>query len=122
MTADASPPESGISRPNPVAFAGSLIYWLEVPSDRQHYIHGILEGYDDLGYYQTMVHGCREEADGQRFDLGRLTTSVNARREAEALLAVFADEYGLRVPENAPDIPPDAQPPSRKLGGAADPS
>ncbi len=108
-------PSNPESSPNPVAFAGSLVYWLEVPSDRQHYIHGILEGYDDLGYYQTMVHGCREEADGQRFDLGRLTTSVDARGEAEALLAVFADEYGLRVSENAPDILPDAQPPSRKL-------
>ncbi len=125
--ADASPSEPGTSSdpvpcPNPVAFAGSLIYWLEVPSDRQHYIHGILEGYDDLGYYQTMVHGYREEAGGQRFDLGRLTTSVDARGEAESLLAVFAEEYGLRIPKNAPDISPDAQPPSRKLGRAAGPS
>jgi hypothetical protein len=106
-------------RPNPVLFAGSLIYWLEVPSNRQHYIHGILEGYDDLGYYQTMIHGYREDADGQVYALGRLTSSEDSREETEALLAAFADEYGLRVAENVPDIPPDEQPSSRKLGGAA---
>ena len=128
MTADNSPPipetplepETSFDpklRPNPVPFAGSLIYWLEVPSNRQHYIHGILEGYDDLGYYQTMVHRYCEDADGQRYDLGRLTSSEDSREETEALLAAFADEYGLRVAESAPDIPPDEQPSSKKPGG-----
>lgn len=128
MTADDSPfiPEMPLDpeaspdpkrRPNPVLFAGSLIYWLEVPSNRQHYIHGILEGYDDLGYYQTMIHRYREDADGQRYDLGRLTSSEDSREETEALLAAFADEYGLRVAESAPDIPPDEQPVSKKPGG-----
>ncbi len=128
MTADDSPsaPEAPLDpevpleqklRPNPVSFAGSLIYWLEVPSNRQHYIHGILEGYDDLGYYQTMIHGYREDADGQMYALGRLTSSEDSREETEALLAAFSDEYGLRVAESAPDIPPDEQPSSRKPGG-----
>ena len=105
-------------RPNPVSFAGSLIYWLEVPSNRQHFIHGILEGYDDLGYYQTMLHRHCEDEEGQVYDLGRLTSSEDSREETEALLAVFANDFGLRVAENAPDILPDAQPTSKKPGGA----
>lgn len=119
MTADASPSDPENPRPNPVSFAGSLIYWLEVPSDQQHYIQGILEGYDDLGYYQTIVHGHREDADGRSLALARITSTVEARAEIEALIAALAGEYGIRLAESAPEIPPDAQPPSRKVGRAA---
>lgn len=108
---------TGFFRKNPVLFSGSLIYWLEVPSDQQHYIQGILEGYDDLGYYQTLVHGYREEADGKRIDLARITGSVDAKQEIEAVIAALSVEYGFRLSEEAPDISPDAQPPSRRLGG-----
>ena len=41
-------PEAGGPRPNPEVFEGSLIYWAESPTEKQHFINGILEGYDAL--------------------------------------------------------------------------
>lgn len=109
-------PSPGKRKANPVSFEGSLIYWLEVPSDQQHYIQGILEGYDDLGYYQTMVHEFRETAEGVALALGRITSTEDVRKNLEALLSALVRDYGLRVLEESPDIPPDEQPLSRKIG------
>jgi hypothetical protein len=101
-------------RPNPETYSGSLIYWLEVPSDQQHFIQGILDGYDGLGYYQTMVHGYGQREDGWTTALARITSTGDGRDEMEGLLEALAAGFGLRLLEEAPGIQPDLQPRSKK--------
>ena len=108
-----APAESG-PRPNPEVFAGSLIYWAEVPSDKQHFINGILEGYDALGYYQTMEHDYGQGEGGSRTALARITSTEDARGDMEALLESLKAEFGLRLLGEAPGTLPDIQPRSRK--------
>ncbi|MBT3351077.1 MAG: DUF4911 domain-containing protein [Nitrospinaceae bacterium] len=105
---------------NPVSFSGSLIYWLEVPSDKQHFIHGILDGYDNLGYYQTMVHGWGERVDGGATSLARITSTEDTREEMDTLLEALSADFGLKLLDEAPDIAPDFQPVSRKPGDEAE--
>lgn len=101
-------------RPNPEPYSGSLIYWLEVPSDQQHFIQGILDGYDGLGYYQTMVHGYGRREDGRTTALARITSTEDGRDEFEDLLEALTADFGLRLLEEAPGIEPDVQPRSKK--------
>lgn len=107
-------PEAGGPRPNPEVFEGSLIYWAESPTEKQHFINGILEGYDALGYYQTMAHGYGQGEEGRTTALARFTTTEDARGDMEALLKSFEAEFGLKLLGEAPAIPPDVQPLSRK--------
>ena len=100
--------------PNPVPFSGSLIYWIEVPSDKQHFLQGILDGYDGLGYYQTMVHGWGGREDGGTTSLARITSTEDTREEMDALLAALSVDFGLILLDAAPDIAPDLQPGTRK--------
>ncbi len=108
-----APAESG-PRPNPEVFAGSLIYWAETPSEKQHFINGILEGYDALGYYQTMAHGWGQGEGGRTTALARITSTEDARGDMEALLESLEAEIGLRLLGEAPATLPDIQPRSRK--------
>lgn len=105
---------------NPELFSGSLIYWIEVPSDKQHFLHGILDGYDGLGYYQTMVHGWGEREGGETTSLARITSTEDTREEMDSLLAALSVDFGLKVLDAAPDIAPDLQPESSKPGSEAE--
>lgn len=107
-------------RPNPEPFSESLIYWIEVPSDKQHFIQGILDGSDGTGYYQTMTHGWGQR-DGGITSLARITSTEDGRGEMEGLLETFAASYGVRLLDEAPGLPPDSQPPSRKAGSKIEP-
>jgi len=107
---------SSRSRANPECHSESLIYWVEVPSDVQHFLQGILDGCDGVGYYQTMVHGYGQREDGQTTALARITSTEDSRGAMEALLDTFVAGYGLQPLDKAPCILPDSQPPSRKAG------
>lgn len=107
---------SSRSHENPERHSESLIYWIEVPSDKQHFMQGILDGCDGLGYYQTMVHGYGQQEDGRTTALARITSTEDSHGEMEVLLDTFAADYGLRLLDKAPFILPDSQPPSRKAG------
>jgi hypothetical protein len=107
---------------NPVPFSGSLIYWIEVPSDKQHFIHGILDGYDGVGYYQTMAHGWGERENGVVTSLARITSTEDTREEMDGLLAALSVDFGLELLDAAPVIAPDLQPGSRKPGNETEDS
>ncbi len=107
-------------RPNPELYEGALIYWFEVPAHQQHFIQGILDGHDGLGYYQTMDHGYGQGEDGGATALARITSAEDGRGEMGALLDALAADYGLRLLEEAPGLPPDIQPQSRKLESKTD--
>ncbi len=97
-------------RPNPEPFSGSLVWWVEVPAHEQFYLQGVLEGYEGLGYYQTLLPRLGEDGERASTALGRITSVPDARGELASLLAALGEECGLRLPERAPDIPPDFQP------------
>lgn len=97
-------------RPNPESFEGSLVWWVEVPARRQNYLQAVLEGHDDIGYYQTLVPRFREGEGGEPLALGRLTSSPDAQGYVQRLMKALGGECGLRLLEGAPDIAPDEQP------------
>ncbi len=110
-------PRPEAPRPNPEPFSGSLIWWVEAPASAQHYVQEILEGYEGLGYYQTLRVHAAEDADGAPYALARITSTESAREDMARLLAGLEEECGLRLADAAPtDIAPDHQP---EAGGAA---
>ena len=96
-------------RSNPETCGGSLIWWVHVPTSEQNYLQAILEGYDDLGYYQTFPWFEKDER-GESTSLARLTSSIDAQVEAKALLDVFRQEINLKIPDSAPSFGPSEQP------------
>ncbi|MDA1001038.1 MAG: hypothetical protein O2807_11070 [bacterium] len=112
---------SAAPRPNPEPFEGSLIWWIEVPASEQYYVQGLLEGYDSIGYYQTLVPDYRREVPGGIYALARITSTEGGREELRFLLDALRAECGLRVLEAAPEISPDVQPASGgvSVGGVA---
>ena len=97
-------------RLNPESYDGSLIWWLYVPTSRQNYLQAILEGYDDLGYYQTF-HACAEKNEhDEPMSLARLTSSMDAEAETKALLEAFSKEIKLKILDSAPLLDPSEQP------------
>ena len=97
-------------RLNPESCDGSLIWWLYVPTSRQNYLQAILEGYDDLGYYQTF-HACIEKNEhGEPMSLARLTSSIDAKVGTKALLEAFSKEIKLKILDSAPPFDSSEQP------------
>ena len=97
-------------RLNPESFDGSLIWWLEVPTSQQNYLQAILEGYDDLGYYQTF-HACAEKNEqGEPMSLARLTSTINDEVETKMLLEALSYEINLKILDCAPSFKPSEQP------------
>lgn len=97
-------------RLNPETFDGSLIWWLHVPTSRQNYLQAILEGYDDLGYYQTF-HTCAEKNEhGEPMSLARLTSTIDDEVETKKLLEALSREINLKILDCAPPIKPSDQP------------
>ena len=95
---------------NPVSYFGSLIWWLHVPTSRQNYLQAILEGYDDLGYYQTF-HACAEKNEhSEPMSLARLTSTIDAEVETRTLLEALSQEINLKILNSAPSIKPAEQP------------
>ncbi len=101
-------PEGG--RPNPEACDGSLVWWVGVPTSEQNYLQAVLEGYDDLGYYQTFRSGAGKNEGEQPISLARLTSSVDARAEAEALLDALSEEVNLHILDVTPPFGSAEQP------------
>ncbi len=98
------------ARSNPESHAGSLVWWMHVPTSAQNDLQAILEGYDDLGYYQTFPARVGQNARGEAMSLARLTTSIDAEREARALLDALAREIHVELPDDAPSFGPSEQP------------
>ena len=97
-------------RLNPESCDGSLVWWLQVPTSRQNYLQAILEGYDDLGYYQTF-HACAEKNEhGEPMSLARLTSTIDAEVETKTLLEAFSHEIDLKILDCAPSFKPSEQP------------
>jgi len=97
-------------RPNPESFDGSLVWWLLVPTSRQNYLQAILEGYDDLGYYQTF-HACAEKNEhGEPMSLARLTSTIDAENQMKMLLGALSREINLNILDDAPSFKPSEQP------------
>ncbi|MCY3822815.1 MAG: hypothetical protein OXG62_02975 [Nitrospinae bacterium] len=97
-------------RLNPESYDGSLIYWLCVPTSQQNYLQAILEGYDDLGYYQTFHASIEKNEHGEPMSLARLTSSIDAEAETKALLEAFSEEIKLKILDSAPPLDPSEQP------------
>ena len=99
-----------VKRINPESYDGSLIWWLHVPTSRQNYLQAILEGYDDLGYYQTF-HACAERNEhGEPMSLARLTSTIDAEIETKTLLGALSHEINLKIQDCAPPFKPLEQP------------
>ena len=103
-------PHRKVERLNPEPCEGSLIWWLHVPTSEQKYLQAILDGYDDLGYYQTF-HACIEKNEhGQPMSLARLTSTTDTKVEMKALLEAFSQEIDLKVLDSAPPFGASEQP------------
>ena len=97
-------------RLNPESFDGSLIWWLQAPTSQQNYLQAILEGYDDLGYYQTF-HACAENNEhGEPMSLARLTSTIDAEIQMKMLLRALSREINLKILDGAPPFKPSEQP------------
>jgi len=107
---------SGADRPNPEPFEGSLVWWIEVPGSQQNYLQGVLEGHEELGYYQTLDQCARRGPDRRPIALGRITSTPDMRERLERLLGVLAAECGVSLPGRAPDFLPDERPGARARG------
>ncbi|OGL64353.1 MAG: hypothetical protein A3J27_11830 [Candidatus Tectomicrobia bacterium RIFCSPLOWO2_12_FULL_69_37] len=107
---------SGAGRPNPEPFEGSLVWWIEVPGSQQNYLQAVLEGHEELGYYQTLDQCVRRGPDRRAVALGRITSTPDMRGRLEALLRVLSGECGVTLPDRAPDFRPDEKPGARARG------
>jgi len=114
VPAERSP--GGADRSNPELFEGSLVWWVEVPGTNQNYLQGVLEGHEELGYYQTLDQCVRRGADKRPIALGRITSTPDMRGRLEALLRVLSGECGVTLPDRAPDFRPDEKPGARARG------
>jgi len=103
-------------RPNPEPFQSSLVWWIEVPASEQNYLQGVLEGHEELGYYQTLDQCVRRGPDRRPVALGRITSTPDMRERLARLLALLAAECGVSLPERAPDFLPDEKPGARARG------
>lgn len=106
----------GTGRPNPEPFEGSLVWWIEVPGSEQNYLQGVLEGHEELGYYQTLDQCVRRGPDRRPVALGRITSSPDMRERLGRLLAILGEECGVSLPPGAPDFLPDEKPGARARG------
>ena len=86
VPAERSP--AGADRPNPEPFEGSLVWWIEVPGTNQNYLQGVLEGHEELGYYQTLDQCVRRGADKRPIALGRITSTPDMRGRLKRLLEI----------------------------------
>lgn len=109
MSGRAAPPPDG-GRPNPQACDGALVWWVGVPTSEQNYLQAVLEGYDDLGYYQTFPSGAGKNEGARPVAIGRLTSSADARADVEALLDALAEEVNLHILDATPPFGPAEQP------------
>lgn len=114
VPAERSP--GGADRPNPEPFEGSLVWWIEVPGSRQNYLQGVLEGHEELGFYQTLDQCVRRGADKRPIALGRITSTPDMRGRLNRLLEILAAECGVSLPDRAPAFRPDERPDARARG------